>query len=421
VAEQNGVAEQPGAPIPLDDALAIVDRVVQAVGGDETLETGQALGRCLAAPVIAPRALPPFDNTAVDGYAFRYPTGIEAEPGTETEIWMAVQGESAAGIPFSGNMWPGSAIRISTGAVLPEGADTVVMQEDCRLADGGVWIKPIPAKGANVRYAGGDIRVGEVAFPAGQILRPQDVALLQALGVGSVSVKRRLRVAVASTGTELLEAGSTLGAGQIIDTNSTMLAQLLGNFPVEVTRLLPLPDDRDLTIRALAEAAGQYDLIVTTGGVSVGDHDHVRPALLANGQVDFWRLALRPGKPVLFGRIGKACMLGLPGNPVSAMVTLLIVGIPVIRKLLGMPLAPLPGFTVQLAEASTKSPRLREFPRVRLEWRDGKQQAVPYRDQSSNLLTSLAWADGILDLPVGPSSVGAGEDVTYRPFSTLLS
>lgn len=410
------MSEQPGAPIPLDDALAIVDRVVQAVGGDERLGVDRALGRCLAAPVIAPRALPPFDNTAVDGYAFRW-----SDVTVDGPARLDLQGESAAGVPFTGTIAPGAVIRISTGAVLPEGADTVAMQEDTLRESGAVVIDPVPAKGANVRYAGGDIRVGDVAFPAGQLLRPQDVALLQALGVGSVSVKRRLRVAVASTGTELLEAGSALGAGQIIDTNSTMLAQLLGNFPVEVTRLSPLPDDRDLTIRALGEAAEQYDLIVTTGGVSVGDHDHVRPALLANGQVDFWRLALRPGKPVLFGRIGKACTLGLPGNPVSAMVTLLIVGVPAVRKLLGMPSMPLPGFTVPLAEAIAKSPRLREFPRVRLEWRDGRQQAVPYRDQSSNLLTSLAWADGILDLPAGPSSVAAGDNVTYRPFSALLA
>jgi molybdopterin molybdotransferase len=411
-----GVADQPAAPIPLDEALSIVDRVVRAVGGDETLETRRALGRCLALPVIAPRALPPFDNTAVDGYAFR-----RADVSGDGPARLVLQGESAAGVPFGGTLEYGATIRISTGAVLPEGADTVAMQEDCARDGGAIIVNPVPARRANVRYTGGDIRVGETAFAAGQILRPQDVALFHALGVEFISVKRRLRVAVASTGTELLESGSALGAGQIVDTNSTMLAQLLGNFPVDVTRLPPLPDDRSLTERAFAEAAAQYDLIVTTGGVSVGDHDHVRPALIANGQVDFWRLALRPGKPVLFGRIGAACLLGLPGNPVSAMVTFLVVAVPVIRKLLGMPSAPLPGFAIPVASAISKSPRLREFPRVRLEWAQGKAQAVPYRDQSSNLLTSLAWADGILDLPIGPSQIEAGESVIYRPFSALLS
>jgi molybdopterin molybdotransferase len=295
------------------------------------------------------------------------------------------------------------------------------MQEDCKRDGGGIVISPIPSKGANVRHAGGDIEAGQAAFSAGQRLRPQDIALLYALGVGRVSAKRLLRVAIASTGTELREAGATLEAGQIIETNGPMLAQLLRNFPVDVTLLSPLPDDRKQTERALAEAGALYDLIITTGGVSVGDHDHVRPAVAALGQVDFWRLALKPGKPVLFGRVGSAGMLGLPGNPVSAMVTFLIVGVPVIRKLLGMPAAPLPGFTVPLAAPLSKSPKLREFPRVRLEWTDGKPQAVPYRDQSSNLLTSLAWADGILDLPAGPSRIQAGENVVYLPFSALLA
>jgi molybdopterin molybdotransferase len=402
-------------PMPLDDALAIVDQVVQPIGGDEWLTVDQALGRCLAAPVIAPRALPPFDNTAVDGYAFRSDDVLDSGSAR-----LALQGESAAGVPFGGTLQPGAAIRISTGAVLPKGADTVAMQEDCTRDGDRIVIDPIPPQAANVRYAGGDIEIGQAAFDAGQRLRPQDVALLYALGVGSVSAKRRLRVAIASTGTELREAGATLEAGQIIETNGPMLAQLLRNFPADVTLLSPLPDDRKQTERALAEAGALYDLIITTGGVSVGDHDHVRPALASQGQVHFWRLALRPGKPVLFGRIGSACMLGLPGNPVSAMVTFLIVGVPVICKLLGMPTVPLPGFTVPLAAPISKSPKLREFPRVRLEWAGGTPQAVPYRDQSSNLLTSLAWADGILDLPVGPSRVEAGEPVTYRPFSAFL-
>ncbi len=403
-------------PLPLDDALGIVDSVVQAIGGDEWLTVDQALGRCLAAPVIAPRALPPFDNTAVDGYAFRSDDVMNSGSAR-----LALQGESAAGVPFSGTLQPGAAIRISTGAVLPKGADTVAMQEDCMRDGDHIVIDPIPPQAANVRFAGGDIEIGQTAFVAGHKLRPQDIALLYALGVGSVSVKRRLRVAIASTGTELREAGATLEAGQIIETNGPMLAQLLRNFAADVTLLSPLPDDRKQTESALAEAAALYDLIITTGGVSVGDHDHVRPALASQGQVHFWRLALRPGKPVLFGRIGAACMLGLPGNPVSAMVTFLIVGVPAIRKLLGVPTVPLPGFTVPLAAPVSKSPKLREFPRVRLEWADGTPRAVPYRDQSSNLLTSLAWADGILDLPVGPSRVEAGEPVTYRPFSVLLA
>jgi molybdopterin molybdotransferase len=400
----------------LDDALAIVREVVKPIGGDETLSVGDALGRCLALDVTAPRALPPFDNTAVDGYAFRH--GDVAGQGTAI---LPLQGESAAGIPFSGTLPSGVTIRISTGAVLPDGADTVAMQEDCRVEGGAVTIDPVPPKAANVRFAGGDIRVGETALEAGHRLRPQDVALLHALGVTEVTVKRRLRIAIASTGTELRETGATLKAGQIIETNAAMLAQSLGNFPVDVTILEPLPDDRALTEAALAKAGGEYDLIVTTGGVSVGDHDHVRPALASQGKVLFWRLALRPGKPVLFGQVGGAAMLGLPGNPVSAMVTFLMIGLPVIQALLGAPNRPAPGFIVALDSGMTKSLKLREFPRARLTWADGEPRAELYRDQSSNLLTSLSWADGVLDLPAGISELKAGDSVVYRPFVALLA
>ena len=403
----------PAAPIPLDDALSIVRDVVKPVGGDETLAVGDALGRCLALGVTAPRALPPFDNTAVDGYAFRHCD--VAGQGTAT---LPLQGESAAGVPFSGILPAGVTIRISTGAVLPDGADTVAMQEDCRVEGGKVIIDPVPPRAANVRFAGGDIKVGEVALSAGQRLRPQDVALLHALGVARVTVKRSLRIAIASTGTELRETGAKLEAGQIIETNAAMLAQSLGNFPVDVTVIDPLPDDRALTEAALAKAGAEYDLIVTTGGVSVGDHDHVRPALASQGKVYFWRLALRPGKPVVFGQVGDAAMLGLPGNPVSAMVTFLMVGLPVIQALLGAPNRPAPGFRVPLASDYRKPATLREFPRARL---TTSGQAELYRDQSSNLLTSLAWADGILDLSVGISELRAGDMVIYRPFSALLA
>jgi molybdopterin molybdotransferase len=404
------------APIPLDDALKIIRDIVRPIAGDETVAVGLALGRCLAADVIAPRALPPFDNTAVDGYAFR-----RAEVAGQGPARLPLQGESAAGVPFSGTLPKGAAIRISTGAVLPEGADTVAMQEDTRIEAGAVVIDPVPALAANVRFAGGDIEVGQVALPAGHRLRPQDVALLHALGVATVTVKRRLKVAIASTGTELRETGAELKAGQIVETNAAMLAQSLANFPADVTVLDPLPDDRALTEQALARAGGLYDMIVTTGGVSVGDHDHVRPALASQGTIHFWRLALRPGKPVVFGQVGQAAMLGLPGNPVSALVTFLMVALPVVKALLGIPDGPAPGFVVPLAERATKSPKLREFPRVRLVWTDGLPRALPYRDQSSNLLTSLAWADGILDLPAGPDEFKPGDSVIYRPFAALLA
>jgi molybdopterin molybdotransferase len=366
-----------------------------------------ALGRVLSEAAVATRALPPFDNTAVDGYAFRH-----ADLGTGP---LTLHGESAAGIPFSGIVPVGAAIRISTGAVLPAGADTVAMQEDCRVEAGLLWIDPVPDPGTNIRLAGNDIVAGGVAVAAGHRLRAQDIALLRALGFVEIRATRRLKVAIAPTGAELREGGAELGPGQIIETNGLMLRQLLAPYPADVTLLDPLPDDREATEAALERAGADYDLIITTGGVSVGDHDHVRPALITRGRVHFWRLAIRPGKPVLFGEVGRAVMLGLPGNPVSALVTFQMVAAPVLNALLGAPAAPPPGFRVPLAAPIAKSPKLREFPRVRIE----SGRALPYRDQSSNLLTSLSWADGVLDLPVGPAGFAAGDTVLYRPFGAM--
>ncbi len=397
-------------PLALDDALDLIRRVVRPLGEREDVGLAQALGRALAEPIIATRALPPFDNSAMDGYAFRH----------DGQALLRLVGETAAGVPFQGAVAPGLAIRASTGAMLPEGVDTVAMQEDCRVEREVLLIDPLPPKGANVRPAGGDIQVGAVALEAGRRLRPQDIALAGALGLTALPVLRRLRVAVMSTGEELREAGAALGPGQIAETNSLMLAQSLAHWPADVTILGALPDDRAATEAALAEAGAKYDLVITTGGVSVGDHDHVRPAIAATGRLHFCRLAIRPGKPVVFGDVGGAYLLGLPGNPVSALVTFLMVARPVLDALLGAAPGPLPGFSVPLAAPLKKPAVLRDFQRARLEWREGVASAMPYRDQSSNLITSLTWGDGLLDLPAGPGEIAAGESVTYRPFLALL-
>ena len=405
----------PPKPIPLDAALTLVRAHVRAVAETESQPLDRALGRVLAAAIAAPRALPPFDNTSVDGYAFR-----RADAPAQGPVTLPLAGESAAGIPFVGTLPAGTAIRISTGAVLPDGADTVAMQEDCRREGDAVRIDPVPAMGSNLRLAGNDIKAGSEALSAGHRLRAQDIALLQALGFVDANVRRKLRIAIAPTGAELREGGAELAPGQIVESNGLMLAQLLASLPVEVSLIGTLPDNRAATEQALADVGSRYDLLITTGGVSVGDHDHVRPALEKVGRLHFWRLAIRPGKPVLFGEIGRGYMAGLPGNPVSAFVTFLMVVRPIIECLLGMPDRTHHGYLVPLAENLRKPPGLRDFQRAILEWSGEGPTVRPFRDQSSNLLTSLSSADGLLDLPAGPGEIPAGTPVLFRPFDGFV-
>lgn len=391
----------------LNDALASIGNTIRPVTESESCSLSQALGRITAEAIAAPYALPPFTNTGVDGYAFRHKEG---------QAIYRLAGASYAGEPFSRVVADDEMVRIATGAVLPDGADTVAMQEICVVEDDKVTLTEFPAKGSNIRHAGADIAAGANVLPAGHRLRPQDIALLGALGLTEISVLRRLRIGIASTGHELLSSGAKLQPGQIIDTNSLMLAQMLSNLAVDVEVLKPLPDDYAQTQASLTEAAKRLDLIVTTGGVSVGDRDFVRDVMHDHGTIHFWKLALRPGKPVIYGEIGGCAMIGLPGNPVSAFVTFFMVVRPAINALCGQGASLPSAYNVVLANDHVKPSHLRCFPRTRLQ--DGK--AVPYRDQGSNLFTSLTDADGVLDLPTGEAEYRAGDIVLFRPFSGLL-
>ena len=391
----------------LDDALVIIGKTIRAVTELESCSLPQALGRITAKDITAPYALPPFTNTGVDGYAFRH---------KEAKTTYKLAGASYAGEPFTGVVADGEMVRIATGAVLPEGADTVAMQEICAVEGDKVVLTEFPAKGSNIRHAGADIAAGAIVLPAGYRLRPQDIAVLGALGLTDISVLRRLRIGIASTGHELLMPGTKLQPGQIIDTNSLMLAQMLSTLAVDVEILNSLPDDYAQTQDSLMAAAKRLDLIITTGGVSVGDRDFVRDVMHDHGTIHFWKLALRPGKPVIYGEIGGCAMIGLPGNPVSAFVTFFMVVRPALNALCGQGAFLPPAYGVTLANDHAKPSHLRCFPRARLQ--GGK--AVPYHDQSSNLFTSLTDADGILDLPTGEAAYKAGDVVLFRPFSGLL-
>jgi molybdopterin molybdotransferase len=405
-------ANAPAPLMELDDALRLLADVVRPVTDTVEYPLADALGHITATAVTAPYALPPFDNTGVDGYAFRHADCLQGR--------LKNIGQSFAGEPFAGVLAEGCAAHIATGAVLPDGADTVVMQENVTLDGDAIIIDPIPAKGSNIRRAGVDIQAGAVAVAAHHRLSAQDIALLGALGRTLVTVVRPVRLGILATGTELQSAGSALGPGQIIDTNSLMLKQLLFGLPVTVTMLGALPDDRAATDAALRQAAKDHDIVISTGGVSVGQRDYIRDAMRDLGTVHFWKLALRPGRPVMFGEIGECLMLGLPGNPVSVMITFLLVGLPLLKSLWGMQPTLPPAFLVPVFETVRKEKHLRSFPRARLEWRDGGWQAVPFHDQSSNLLTSLAHRDGVLDLPTGITECPAGSMVSYRPFANFF-
>ena len=321
-------------------------------------------------------------------------------------------GASFAGAPFAGVLASGQATRIATGAVLPVGADTVAMQEICTVDDDRLTLAELPDATAGVRPSGNDIAAGAQAIPAGRTLQAQDIALLGALGFTEVTVVRRLRVAVVSTGLELAAAGSTLMPGQIIDTNGLMLRHLLADAGTAVTVLPPLPDEYEATRAALTEASARYDVIVSTGGVSVGARDYLRDVLQQNASLLFWKLAIRPGKPVMLARLGPCVAIGLPGNPVSAFVTLLLIVRPVLRALRAGRAALPAAVPIVLGEPLTKPAHLRVFPRVRLQG----GCAMPYPDQGSNLITSLTRGDGLLDLPAGPAVFDTGAPVLYRPF-----
>ncbi len=375
------------------DAL-IVLRAVQPVAGSEPLPLCQADGRVLASDVLAPGDLPPFANSAVDGYAVRH-----ADVGAAA---LPVVGRTAAGSVAAGHV-PGSAHRIFTGAALPPGADTVFMQEDVRV-DGGTVHLPAGLKpGTNTRPPGEDVAAGALALPAGRRLRPQDLALAAALGFSELTVRRQVRVALFSTGNELVEPGIAPGPAQRHDSNRVLLAALLARDGAAVTDLGILGDD-PLAIRT-ALAATDHDLVLTSGGVSAGEEDHVRRAVEAVGRLVFWRLAIKPGRPVAMGVIGGRAFMGLPGNPVAAYVTYTQLTRPLLAALSGTETVATTMLEAVSAFDYRKKPGRREFVRVRV--RDGVARKHPV--EGAGILMSLTETDGLAVLSEDLLAVAPGD------------
>jgi len=398
-------------------ALALLERTLVCVTEAEPVPLAAALGRILAEDVVSPHDVPPHDNSAVDGYAVYVD---DLDPTAETTLPIA--GRATAGHPLDRPAPRGSAVRVFTGARMPEGPESVMMQEDCRVEGDRVVLRPGLKRGANWRRRGEDVTAGATVLRHGQRLRPQDVGQAAAVGRRELLVSRPLRVALFSTGDELRQPGAALPDGCIYDSNRYTLMALLGGLGCAVDDLGIVADRPEAVRAALSAAAPAHDLVVTSGGVSVGEEDHVKRAVEALGSLHFWRLAIRPGRPVALGQIGRVPFIGLPGNPVAVMVTAVAILRPMILRLMGGTGLEPRRFRVRADFAYKKKKDRREWLRARLE-DDGAAgwRAVKYPREGAGILSSLVDADGLIELPEDLTRVEPGTMVDFLPFSEICS
>lgn len=404
-----------GDLMPVQAALDLLRRRVAPVTVAETVPLAAALGRVLAEDVVAPFDVPPHDNSAVDGYAVFFD-----DLNADGETVLPVTGRVAAGHLLGRDGRRGEAVRIFTGAPMPAGFDTVLMQEDCRVDGDAVTIPPGIKRDANRRKAGEDVTRGAVVLGAGRRLRPEDIGLAAALGRKELSVCRPLRAAVFSTGDEVREPGQDLPQGCIYDANRFALLAVLRQLGCEVTDLGILPDSLDTIRDALRAAASEHDVLVTSGGMSTGDEDHVKAAVEALGSLHFWRLAIKPGRPVALGQVGSAAFVGLPGNPVAVMVTFLRIARPILLRLMGADEAEPRLFPVRAGFAYKKKPGRREYVRATLTRdADGVLTAIKHPRDGAGILSSMVESDGLVELPEDLSRLEPGTMVEFLPFSEV--
>lgn len=394
--------------MPFEDALANVLAGARAVVATESVPTLAAAGRILARSVCSAIDVPPLDNSAMDGYAVR--AADVRVSGTR----LAVAQRIAAGA-VGHVLTPGTAARIFTGAPVPPGADAVVMQELCAASDGLVTIHHVPSAGENIRRRGEDIAAGSDVLAAGSRLGAADMGVAASVGQAQLTVFRKLRVALFSTGDELAMPGEPLKPGGIYNSNRTTLHALLSGLGCEVTDFGIVPDQLEATRTVLREASAAHDLILTSGGVSVGEEDHIKPAVEAEGELSLWKIAIKPGKPFAFGRVADASFIGLPGNPVASFVTFLMLVRPFILKSQGGLIEP-PRTQTLLADFAWKGDPRREFLRARI---NAAGHLELFVNQGSGVLTSCAWGHGLVNNPPGVV-VAPGQPVSFLPFSELL-
>lgn len=394
--------------VPVDEALGRLRATLAPVAEAEAVPLGQAGGRILAAALTAARANPPAANAAVDGYGFAH-----AVLGAGPHALPLAPGRAAAGAPFAGAVPAGRAVRILTGALLPAGVDTVVLEEDTALDGGVVRFEKGLKRGANTRAAGEDVAAGAAVLPEGHCLRPQDLALAAATGLDVLPVRRRLRVGVLSTGDEIRPAGSRAALHQTFDANRPMLLDVLRRWGMAPVDLGHAADDPAAVVAALDRGATEADAILTSGGASAGDEDHVSALLRDRETLAVWRIAVKPGRPLALGVWGDRPVFGLPGNPVAAFVCTLVFARPALMRLAGAPWTIPRGLMLPAGFAKSKRAGRREFLRARV-GEDGRVEA--FRSEGSGRISGLAWASGLVELDDGAREIAPGDPVRYLPF-----
>tara|TARA_B100000029_G_scaffold138029_1_gene132957 strand:+ start:11109 stop:12365 length:1257 start_codon:yes stop_codon:yes gene_type:complete len=402
--------------ISLEKAVSILEKRIKCIKKTQKIKLDQSLGRILSKDIFSKLNVPPFDNTAVDGYAFKY-----SDLNKNKETTLKLNGRIAAGQNFNKKIKKGEVARIFTGAKVPEGTDTVIMQEDCNINGIEIILKPGIFKGANIRKKGEDIKSKKKILTKGSKLKAQDIALIASIGIKEIEVYEKLKVGIFTTGNELFEPGNKISKNGIYDSNRYCLKNLLETINCSVKDYGIKKDNEKLIKNTLKKISKECDLIITTGGMSVGEEDYVRKVVEKNGSLNFWNISIKPGRPVALGNIFKKPFIGLPGNPVSVMITFLKIALPAINKLSGFLSPKENNFIVTTDFNFKKKSGRKEFLRVKVSKNsNGEIKIKHYPNTGSGVFTSMVETDGLVELPEKLTYLKKGAKVKFVPYSEIL-